>query len=73
MSDHELEAIIFTNMSERGLGPKLVVQNSDFRIEHFFDGRPLTIWEMRNPAVMKQVAKEIFAMHHKSGLAEKVG
>ena len=59
-------------MSERDLGPKLVFQNNDYRIEHFFDGRPLTIWEMRDPAIMKLAAKALFEFHHKSGIAEKV-
>ena len=59
-------------MSDKGLGPQLVYQNDDFRIESFFDGRPLTIWEMRNPTIMRLVAKAIYEMHHVSGSAERV-
>ena len=59
-------------MSEHNLGPKLVFQNNDYRIEHFFNGRPMTIWEMREPANIKLFTKALFEFHHQSGIAEKV-
>ena len=59
-------------MSDSGLGPKLIFANEVFRIEHFVDGRPLSIWEMRNPQIMKQVARAIYDFHHTSGAADKV-
>ena len=34
-------------------------QNSKFRIEQFFEGRPLTLWEMRNPMIYKNFARNI--------------
>ena len=51
--DKRVEATIFESMSSQGLGPKLLFQNTEYRIEEFFDGRQITIWEMRNPSVLK--------------------
>ena len=59
-------------MSDSGLGPKLIYANADFRIEHYIEGRPLSIWEMRNPYIMKKVARVIYDFHHLNGAAEKV-
>ena len=67
VSNKEIEAIIFKYMSDQSLGPKLIFQNSNYRLEQFFNGRPLTIWEMRNPALMKFFARAIFKFHHESG------
>jgi len=50
-------------MSEAGLGPKLIYGSSSFRIEGFFEGRPLTIWELRNPVVMEETVKALHGMH----------
>ena len=70
--DKQIEATVFKAMSDSGLGPKLVFQNSEYRIESFFDGRPLTIWELRNPVIMDRYVQAIFDMHTKSGVAEAV-
>ena len=61
--DKNLEAAIFKANSDAGLGPKLIFQNDRYRIETFFYGRPLTIWEMRNPAIMKSFANKIYQFH----------
>ena len=53
-------------MSEAGLGPKLIYGTSAFRIEGFVEGRPLTIWEMRNPIIMEETVKALFNMHNNS-------
>ena len=58
--DKKVEATVFKSMSDQSLGPKLHFQNDEYRIESFFDGRPISIWEMRNPVVMKVLAKKIF-------------
>ena len=57
-------------MSESGLGPKLFFQNSEYRIENFIEGRPLSIWELRNPVIAEKFVEAIFSMHTKSGIAE---
>lgn len=46
-------------MSEEGTGPKCFYQDDRYRIEEFFEGRPLTLWEMRNPVVASSFAKKI--------------
>ena len=56
-------------MSDSGLGPKLVYSSDDYRIEHFIQGRPLSIWEMRNPVIMRSVVSALYEMHTKSGLS----
>lgn len=68
--DKRVESTIFKAMSESGLGPKLFFQNSEYRIENFIEGRPLTIWEMRNPVIAEKFVEAIFNMHTKSGIAE---
>ena len=32
----------------------MYIQNDVFRIEEFFEGRPLTLWEMRNPMIFQE-------------------
>uniref|UniRef100_A0A7S3ML58 Choline kinase n=1 Tax=Favella ehrenbergii TaxID=182087 RepID=A0A7S3ML58_9SPIT len=70
--DKQIEATLFRCMSEAGLGPKLVFQSETFRIEYFFTGRPLSIWEMRNPVIVKKVVEELFNFHTKSGASEAI-
>ena len=67
--DREIEEVVFRRMSESGLGPRLVFSSNEYRIEHFFAGRPLTIWEMKNPTIMKLMAEAIYSFHHTSGVA----
>jgi len=43
--------------SNDGTGPKLFYQNNTYRIESFFEGRPLSIWEMRNPMIGRKYAE----------------
>ena len=58
--DKKVEATIFESMSDQGLGPKLYYYSEQYRIEQFFEGRSLTIWEVRNPRIMQMVANAIF-------------
>ena len=61
--DKQVEALIFKVASDEGLGPKLLHQSSEYRIEGFLEGRPLTIWEMRNPCFMSAFVDKIFDFH----------
>jgi hypothetical protein len=70
--DKKVEALIFKVASEQGLGPKLLYQCEDFRIEEFLDGRPLTIWEMRNPCFITAYANKIFDWHTNKSLRESM-
>ena len=58
--DKELESIVFNSMSDKGYGPKLYFRNSEYRIESFFEGRPLTIFELRNPHIIKLAVQAMF-------------
>lgn len=42
-------------MSDQGLGPKCLFYNDEYRIESFFEGRPISIWEMRSPVILNQI------------------
>jgi len=54
------------------LGPKLYFQDDEFRIESFFDGRPITIWEMRNPVLQAAYAKAIFDFNFNADAREQI-
>ena len=70
--DRNVEAAIFESMAERGLGPQIIHSEHEFRLEEFISGRPLSIWEMRNPVIMDSIARAIYDFHYESGSAEKV-
>jgi len=57
--DKQIEQAIFKAMSDLNLGPKMFFQNDKFRIEEFFEGRPITLWEMRNPMIFGNFAGKI--------------
>ena len=59
-------------MSDQNLGPKLYFQNDEYRIESFFEGRPLTIWELRNPTVMRLLAKATFDFNFNQDAVDKI-
>lgn len=70
--DRDRENLVFSALSEKGLGPKLLFVNQEYRIEEFFDGRPITIWEMRSPVIMETAIKLIHSFHYKSEIEEKL-
>jgi hypothetical protein len=57
--DKKVEQAIFKAAADAGIGPKMFYQDDKFRIEGFFNGRPITLWEMRNPVIASTLAKEI--------------
>ena len=59
LTDKRIEQGIFDIKSQNGTGPKLHFQNFVYRIEGFFEGRPLTIWEMRNKTIYRKYANMI--------------
>ena len=59
-------------MSDQNLGPKLYFQNDEYRIESFFEGRPLTIWELRNPTIMKLLARATFDFNFNQDAIAKI-
>ena len=72
ISDKKVEATVFKSMSDQGIGPLLYYQNDEYRIESFFDGRPISIWEMRNPIVMKVLARKLFEFNFNKDAISKI-
>ena len=48
----------------------MIAQIDDYRIEEFLDARVITIWEMRNPVIMKNFVEKLFKMHTEAGIGE---
>ena len=59
-------------MSEIGTGPQLIYQNDKFRIEGYFEGRPLTVWEMRNPMISNLLAEHLCDFNFNQKASTKV-
>lgn len=59
LTDKRVEQAVFLTKSEDGTGPKLYFQDKEYRVEGFFEGRPLSIWEMRNPLIYKKYGEMI--------------
>lgn len=59
-ADAKLELAVFRAVSDEGIGPKLLFAGDNWRLERFFEGRPISIWEMRNPFLMNRVADLLF-------------
>ena len=59
LTDKRVEQAVFLTKSEDGTGPHLYFQNKEYRVEGFFEGRPISIWEMRNPLIYKKYADMI--------------
>jgi len=70
--DKTVEDIIFTSMSEQGLGPKKFFADSVFRIEEFFEGKPISIWEMRNPFVLERCVRKICEFNYNTLTRERI-
>ena len=68
--DLSTEKEVFKKMSQSGLGPRSYYQDSRYRVEEFFEGRPLSVWELRNPQICKVFAKALYDFHTNSGVAE---
>lgn len=59
LTDKRIESAIFRTKSEDKTGPYLHFMNTEYRIEGFFEGRPISIWEMRNPAIYMEYSNFI--------------
>lgn len=46
--------------------------NEEYRIESYIDGRPMTIWEMRNPVIYKKVAEIICDYNFDNTISNKI-
>ena len=61
IGNKDFERVIFRAASDEKIGPKCLFESDDFRLESFFEGRPLTVWEMRNPTLMMACCDKLFA------------
>lgn len=60
-------------MSEQGLGPQFCGGVAgEYRIESFFHGRPLTIWELRNPLLQKIYMQKLVAFNFNKGAISRL-
>ncbi|KRT83855.1 phosphotransferase, partial [Oryctes borbonicus] len=57
------ESVIFTLLSERGLGPKLYGLFPGGRIEQYIDARPLRTEELSDPKLSELIARKMAAIH----------
>jgi hypothetical protein len=71
-ADRQMEAVIFKNASEKSGGPVCLYQCERFRIETFFKGRPLSIWELRSPCLARLIMQKICDFHFNSDVSTKV-
>lgn len=46
--------------------------NSEYRIESFYQGRPMTIWEMRNPTIIKHAIEMICDYNFDKNIRDKI-
>lgn len=63
-TDRLLESAIFNQMATMDLAPRCLYQDKETRIESFFEGRPLTIWELRNPKLSEMIMQKVCDFHH---------
>lgn len=64
--------MIFESLAKQEIGPPLIFQNQEYRIEGFMDARPLTIWEMRNPIFYSAFADAICKLHYNKELKARI-
>nr|CAI5830561.1 unnamed protein product [Callosobruchus analis] len=57
------ESVVFTLLSERGLGPKLHGIFPGGRIEQYIDARPLLTKELAHPKLSARIAQKMAAIH----------
>lgn len=44
-------------MGKKGLGPKLIEETENYRVEEFIEGRVLTMLELRNPTMQTKIVE----------------
>jgi len=58
-ADFATEASIFREMGNRGVGPREIESSDVYRVEEFINGRPLTMFELRNPFIARKTMEII--------------
>jgi hypothetical protein len=72
LTDKRIEEAVFKIKSEDGTGPSLYFMNSEYRIESFYPGRPITIWEMRNQNIYTKFAEIICEYNFSENVVEAI-
>lgn len=66
-----MEAMVFKGMSDQDKGPKLLFYDGKIRMEEFINGRVLSIWECRNPVIIKAYAEAQVDMFFNKDIRDK--
>ncbi|KAL4736437.1 kinase-like domain-containing protein [Aspergillus similis] len=61
--DREKELQILRRLGRKNIGPKVLGTFNNGRFEEYFEARPLTPKELRDPSTMKQIAKRMRELH----------
>jgi len=56
-------------MGKRGVGPREIESSDVYRVEEFIDGRPLTMFELRNPFIARKTMEIICDTNYDSKLS----
>ena len=72
MTDRRIENTVFNAKSEDGTGPKNLYFCNEFRFESFYNGRPLSIWEMKNQHVSGRIAELLCDFNFSPGVQSSI-
>ncbi|KAB8071971.1 kinase-like domain-containing protein [Aspergillus leporis] len=61
--DRETELQILRRLGRKNIGPRVLGTFNNGRFEEYFEARPLTPKELREPGTMKQIAKRMRELH----------
>ena len=64
--------MIFKSMSDQGFGPKLYFCCGQYRLEEYLDARPISVWEMRNPVIVKAYVNAIIQFNFNQDAIDKI-
>ncbi len=63
ITSHVIDNVVFTILSERGLGPKLYGVFPEGRLEEFIHARSMTPEEVRDPTLSAIIARKVAKIH----------
>ncbi|KKK12957.1 hypothetical protein P175DRAFT_0529950 [Aspergillus ochraceoroseus IBT 24754] len=69
--DREKELQILRRLGRKNIGPKVLGTFINGRFEEYFEARPLTARELRDPLTMRQIAKRMRELHEGVDLLEE--
>lgn len=69
--DRDNELQILRRLGKKNIGPKVLGTFINGRFEEYFNARPLTSEELRDPTTMKQIAKRMRELHEGIDLLEE--